>query len=177
MTFCSNRERQNSVGRPEWVASYLKFRFISLSENAWKTIKENLSAVQTFHWLYLESDSNFLIKFWDSCQSFKRNSLKHLCLKREISVSAYIMFTCYFILCTNYLIWHEVETYTVQKIKFSIKDFFSKRDQIRSFLRIWSYLLKKSLMKNFIFWVVLHREYSLINITHYLFSNFAMSKL
>ena len=40
---------------------------------------------------------------------------------------------------------------TVQKMKFSIKDFFSKCDQICSFLRIWSYLLKKSLMENFIF--------------------------
>ena len=28
---------------------------------------------------------------------------------------------------------------------------FSKRDQIRSFLRIWSQLLKKSLMENFVF--------------------------
>ena len=45
--------------------------------------------------------------------------------------------------------------YTVQKMKFSIKDFFSKRDQIRSFLRIWSHLLKKSLMENFIFCAVL----------------------
>ena len=34
---------------------------------------------------------------------------------------------------------------------FSIKDFFSKCDQIRSFLLIWSHLLKKSLMENFIF--------------------------
>ena len=40
---------------------------------------------------------------------------------------------------------------TAQKLKFSIKDFFSKCDQTRSFLRIWSYLLKKSLMENFIF--------------------------
>ena len=31
-----------------------------------------------------------------------------------------------------------------KKIKFSIKDFFSKCDQIRSFLRTWSHLLKKS---------------------------------
>ena len=31
-----------------------------------------------------------------------------------------------------------------KKMKFSIKDFFSKCDQICSFLRIWSYLLKKS---------------------------------
>ena len=42
-----------------------------------------------------------------------------------------------------------------KKMKFSIKDFFSKHDQIRSLLRIWSHLLKKSLMENFIFCVVL----------------------
>ena len=40
---------------------------------------------------------------------------------------------------------------TAQKMKFSIKDFFSKCDQIRSFLRIWSHLPKKSLIENFIF--------------------------
>ena len=48
------------------------------------------------------------------------------------------------------LIW---ETDTAQEIKFSIKDFFSKCDQNCSFLRIWSHLLKKSLMENFIFCV------------------------
>ena len=35
--------------------------------------------------------------------------------------------------------------------KFTIKDFFSKCDQIRSFLRIWSHLL---LMENSIYWAV-----------------------
>ena len=40
-------------------------------------------------------------------------------------------------------------------MKFSIKDFFSKCDQIRSILRIWSHLVKKSLMENFIFYAVL----------------------
>ena len=44
-------------------------------------------------------------------------------------------------------------TFTAQKMKFSIKDFLSKCDQI-SFLRIWSHLLKKSLMENFIFCAV-----------------------
>ena len=39
-------------------------------------------------------------------------------------------------------------------MKFSIKDFFSKCDQIGSLLRIWSPLLKKSLIENFIFWAV-----------------------
>ena len=43
---------------------------------------------------------------------------------------------------------------TAQKMEFSIKDFFSKCDQISRKLRIWSYLLKKSLMKNFIFYAV-----------------------
>ena len=41
--------------------------------------------------------------------------------------------------------------YTAQKIKFSIKDFFSKYDQILRNLQIWSYFLKRSLMENFIF--------------------------
>ena len=56
-----------------------------------------------------------------------------------------------FIFCAN-------KTRTVQKkkkkMKFSIKDFLSKCDQIHSFLWIWSYLLKKSLMENFIFCAV-----------------------
>ena len=41
-------------------------------------------------------------------------------------------------------------------MEFYIKNFFSKCDQIRSFLRIWSHLLKKFLMENFIFCVVLN---------------------
>ena len=43
---------------------------------------------------------------------------------------------------------------TAQKMKFSIKDFFSKCDQIRRKLRIWSHLPKKFLMENFIFCAV-----------------------
>ena len=39
-------------------------------------------------------------------------------------------------------------------MKFSIKEFFSKCDEIRSFLRIWSHLLNKSLIENFIFFAV-----------------------
>ena len=40
-------------------------------------------------------------------------------------------------------------------MKFSIKVFFSKCDQIRCSLRIWSHLLKKSSMENFSFCAVL----------------------
>ena len=45
--------------------------------------------------------------------------------------------------------------YTAQKLKFSIKNFISKCDQIRGKLRIWSHLLKKSIMENFIFCAVI----------------------
>ena len=37
----------------------------------------------------------------------------------------------------------DASLHTAQKMKFSIKDLFSKCGQIRSFLRIWSHLLKK----------------------------------
>ena len=40
-------------------------------------------------------------------------------------------------------------------MKFFVKVFFSKCDQIRRKLRIWSHLLKKSLMENFIFCAVI----------------------
>ena len=73
-------------------------------------------------------------------------------------------------------------------MKFSIKDFFSKCDQIRSFMRIWSHLPKKSLIENFIFfaviitkstvsilmkvfWIILHRNV-LQNVVMYLFKYF-----
>ena len=36
---------------------------------------------------------------------------------------------------------------TAQKMKFSFKVFFSKCDQIRSFLRIWSHFTKETLYK------------------------------
>ena len=43
-------------------------------------------------------------------------------------------------------------------MKFFIKDYFSKCDQIRWKQRIWSHLLKKSLMENFIFCAVLKQK-------------------
>ena len=47
------------------------------------------------------------------------------------------------------------EHYTAEKMKFPIKDFLSKYDQISSSLRIWSHLLKKSLMESLILCAVL----------------------
>ena len=42
----------------------------------------------------------------------------------------------------------------LQTMKFSIKDFFNKHNQIRKRGEVWSHLLKKSLMENFSFWAV-----------------------
>ena len=49
-------------------------------------------------------------------------------------------------------------SFTTQKMKFSIKDFFSKREQIPRKLRICSHLLKKFPTKNFIFCVVIEHD-------------------
>ena len=53
---------------------------------------------------------------------------------------------------------------TAQKMRFSIKDFFSKCDHIRSSLvsRIWLHLLKKSLMENLIFRAVKLSNYRIV---------------
>ena len=54
---------------------------------------------------------------------------------------------------------------TAQKMKFSIKHFSSKCDQILRKLWIWSHLLKKSLMENFIFCAVGVQEKPLVNMS------------
>ena len=48
-------------------------------------------------------------------------------------------------------------------MKFSIKDCFSKCNQIRSFLWIWWHLLKKSITEIFVFCVVLQLKKLLSN--------------
>ena len=51
---------------------------------------------------------------------------------------------------------------TARKMKLSIKNFFGKFDQIRRKLLIWSDLLKKYLMENFIFSAVGTQEFRLL---------------
>ena len=75
--------------------------------------------------------TNFLELLEDHIESFEKVNVESKQIKRQSDVK------------------------TLHKnIKFSIKNFFSICDQIRSLLRIWSHLLKKSLMKNFIFCAV-----------------------
>ena len=46
---------------------------------------------------------------------------------------------------------NELDIITARKMKFSIKDFLSKCNQVCSFMWIWSHLLKRFSMENFIF--------------------------
>ena len=75
----------------------------------------------------------------------------------------------------RYFTRQKLTKYTPQKIKLSIKDFFSKCDQIRRKLRIWSNLLKKPLMENFIVCAVMMKfsmtiQHHNINVHHKYFS-------
>ena len=81
---------------------------------------------------------------------FSQNAWKHGLEKLRIRT----LFTqCKFCKDTDYCtISCSIQNlFTAQKLKVSNKHFFSKCDQIRSFLWVWSHLLKKSLMDNFIF--------------------------
>ena len=51
---------------------------------------------------------------------------------------------------------------TAQKMKFSIQEVVSKWDQIHSFLQVWSHLLMKYFMENFIFCKVLEMKNCLL---------------
>ena len=76
-------------------------------------------------------------------ENFKQSILSRaLCFETPIAAIHYIKRTGF------------TSRTTTQKMKFSIKDFFSKCDQIRRKLRIWSHLLKKSLMKTSFFCAV-----------------------
>ena len=91
------------------------------------------------------------------CKSFVLNN--HLHFFFFIYLFIYFSFT-------NWFCWPRITIQiTAQKMRFSIQDFFSKCDQIRSFLRIWSYLLKKSLMENFIFCAANAEYVILVNVT------------
>ena len=61
------------------------------------------------------------------------------------------------------IIWFYITVATVfhcTRMEFSIKNFFSKCDQTRSFLRILSHLLMRFLMENFIFCAVFAVSYT-----------------
>ena len=85
--------------------------------------------------------------FLDHCVHFSMESPWRLLLRNKLR-HWHSLYFFYFIACSL--------NNVAQKMKFSIKDFFSECDEICRKLRILSHLLKKSLMGNFIFSVVKH---------------------
>ena len=71
-----------------------------------------------------------------------------LFVKIQYNLAFYFSFV-YFIYFVD-IIDITFDNITAQKIMLPIKDFFCKCDLIHRKLRIWSYLLMKSLMENFI---------------------------
>ena len=87
-----------------------------------------------------------------NCKEQMRSHIVHpLSMQHEIDQSNFISYN--FPIHWKMLYFHFFSDIS-QKMKFSMKDFFSKCDQIRRFLRIWSHLLKKSLKEFFIFCAV-----------------------
>ena len=121
----------SAIGTPSYkLAKFLVPKLSSISFNEF-TVKSCFAfAEETVH-----QDSKLFMGSLDVDSLFNNIPL-------EETINAYTN-----LLYNNYVI-------TAQKMKFSIEDFYSKCDEIRRKLRIWSHLLKKSLTENFIFCAV-----------------------
>ena len=93
--------------------------------------------------------------FWDQINGYfsQESGVSHNYSKEQLRKWLGIM-TTLIILIILIILDNVNVIYTTQKMKFVIKDFFSKCDQIRRKLRICSDLLQNSLMENFIFCAV-----------------------
>ena len=81
---------------------------------------------------------------------------------------------CTFVFSKCFILFHIL--IVEQKIKFSIRDIFCKCNQIHRVLRIWSHLLKKSLIQKFVFvQCLLDDWYSHMVVNHFFFET--LSKL
>ena len=91
-----------------------------------------------------------LIRFsFDLGEESRKNNCTHYLLNYLILLRIKSFKKSFVNLKWKVLFWKA--QHNAQKMKFSITDFFSKCDWIRSFLRIWSHILKKSVMENFNF--------------------------
>ena len=138
------------------IQKYADFYFQSTSEcSSWslrngavqifflteKCLPENLLREKGF-WLFFGS-----ILF---SMSSELRFVKWVRFFEQICIVKWVIFFASFCWLWDY--W--LENLTAQKMKFPIKGFFSKCDQIRRKLRMWWHLLKKSLMEKFIFCAV-----------------------
>ena len=108
--------------------------------------------------------------------NFRRVSLRiyKSVIKNQFTLVLNNMFSPYIGVYRESYNTQHVLTCTAQKMKFPIKGFFSKCDQIRRKLRIPSHLLKKSLMENFIFSAVVYASDCLKNGEKILIENYVV---
>ena len=117
-------------------------------------------------WLFALFTLLFSIQNVVRCISNKRCNKWQSLISQTFTQEKLFQKTWFFIICTCQNTYNKktcpassykgppTHASTAQKMKFSIKDFLSKCHQRRSFLQIWSHLLKKYLMENFIFCAV-----------------------
>ena len=107
-------------------------------------------------WLLLVCTNELAGTFaWSSlCYWYWKNNKRFIQICKLFIALRHGDFLIFFLLpsnsCSEYFreVWGKHST--AQKIKFFVKDFVSKCEQIHSFLRISSHLLKKFLLENFI---------------------------
>ena len=109
-----------------------------------------------FPWLQACIYLKISLLFYDVVLQPSMFSMVLLLFRGNILSSPFCQSQCVYFNTPNaaihYIKWTGfTSTATAQKRNFSIRDFFSKCDQIRRKLRIWSYLLKKTLTENIIF--------------------------
>ena len=103
----------------------------------WQWYSTSWSKIQS--WSH-DKVTSISLKQWRLCSSY---------FQKDGSRSCCVRFTPFAILLERGT--RDLGSATAQKMKFSIKNFFSKCDQIRSFLGIWSHLLKNPWWKTYFF--------------------------
>ena len=139
----------------KWVLLNVPKNLIEKSER-----KSNLGKGVAF-------ENNTDQNFWESSQHFIGRNLGRL-LKKELKrklkrVLKYWNSQKVVHLKLSVSIRQKRRRSIAKKLKFSIKNFFSKCDQIRSILWTWSHLLEKSLIENVIFYIVTQQQ--MVNIS------------
>ena len=114
-----------------------------------------------FLWILQDFQEHFFTEHFRTTASVYFNwVMGYLAIIYFYWLMVYLFWKKYFLLSQErtklYISTEWLDSITAQKMNFFIKDFSSKCDQIGRKLRNWSHLLKKSLMKKFIFCAVYH---------------------
>ena len=97
---------------------------------------------------YRKNRNSKNFKFWHCWRSERKMNWTYIGRPTAIEDVRKVVYITSFITIKGYLLRSVSVTVTSEKNNFFIKDFFSKCDHICSILRIFSHLLKKSLMEN-----------------------------